>query len=120
MGGPLVAAAGMALRETAKRQGPKIVKQISKSPAGKKAKQKVVEGFKKLNTRMQQSTSNSTMKDPLTSNMMRHKAGGSFSRGMKLGAEIAKRQVASQGVKGAAVGFGVGLASGMFGNKKKK
>ena len=116
MGGPLVAVAGAAVR----KQGPKVLKKAMESPAGKRAKQKVVEGFKKLKTRTQQSTSNSTVKDPLTANMMRHKAGGSFSQGMKLGAEIAKRQVASQGVKGAAVGFGVGLASGVLGKKKKK
>ena len=76
--------------------------------------------YQKTRSRVQQSTSNSTVKDPLTGAMTRQKLGSGFSQGVQIGAEIAKNQVKKQGVKAAAAGFGVGLASGMFGNKKKK
>lgn len=114
MGGPLVArAAGKA---------------IMKSPAGKKLKKIGIDAGKKLVARaekttrnyIQKSTSNSTVKDGLTQGMMRLNPTGQMAQGIKTGIRLGRAQAAEEGVKGAALGFGVGLASGMLGKKKKK
>jgi len=113
MGGPLLGIAGAAVR----KQGPKVLKKAMESPAGKKYKQKVVEGFKKLNTKMQQSTSNSTVKDGLTKGMMRLKPSSEMARGIGVGVEFGKALAAKEGVKAALVSGGAGY---LLGKKKKK
>lgn len=110
MGGPLVArAAGKA---------------FMKSPAGKKLKKKGIETGKKLLSRakttrnyIQQSTSNSTVKDGLTKNMMRLKPSSEMARGIGVGIEFGKAQAAKEGVKAALVSGGAGY---LLGKKKKK
>ena len=112
MGGPLVAGARVA------------GKAFMKSHAGKKLKKKGIEAGKKLVSRAktirnytQQSTSNSTVKDTLTKNIMRLKPSGEMSRGIKIGLKLGKAQAAKEGVKAALISGGAGY---FLGKKKKK
>ena len=124
MGGPLVGIAAAGLRETVKRQGPKVLKKVMESPAGKRLKKKGIEAGKKLVSRAkttrnytQQSTSNSTVKDGLTKGMMRLKPSSEMARGIGVGVEFGKALAAKEGVKAALVSGGAGY---LLGKKKKK
>jgi hypothetical protein len=117
MGGPLAAAAGVAL----KKGGQKALKKALQTPAGKKAQQKVVETgkrmYQKLKTGAQKSTDNSTVNDKLTQSMMQLKPSSEMSRGISIGAKFGRAQAAKEGVKAALVSGGAGY---LLGKKNKK
>tara|TARA_R100001510_G_C7512858_1_gene111712 strand:+ start:147 stop:482 length:336 start_codon:yes stop_codon:yes gene_type:complete len=102
----------------------KTARMLSKTPAGKRLKKKGIEAGKKFLSRAkttrnytQQSTSNSTVKDGLTKNMMRLKPSSEMARGIGVGVEFGKALAAKEGVKAALVSGGAGY---LLGKKKKK